>query len=77
VCSGFPKRSCATKGLKRDDDSTHSHRALGSRLGKRNLSSAAHLKFLQRKRQVRPGTSNGKAALEVENLLVPTTSRSS
>src|SRR5579871_3860731 len=29
VCSGFPKRSCSIKDLKRDDDSTQSHRALG------------------------------------------------
>src|SRR5579871_6518265 len=28
VCSGFPKRSCSIKDLKRDDDSTRSHRAL-------------------------------------------------
>jgi hypothetical protein len=30
VCSGFPKRSCSIKDLKRDDDSTQSHRALGT-----------------------------------------------
>jgi hypothetical protein len=28
VWSGFPKRSCSIKDLKRDDDSTQSHRAL-------------------------------------------------
>jgi hypothetical protein len=28
VCSGFPKRSCPIKELKRDDDLTKSHRAL-------------------------------------------------
>ncbi|GCC47160.1 hypothetical protein chiPu_0031328, partial [Chiloscyllium punctatum] len=28
VRSGFPKRSCSNRGLKRDDDSTRSHRAL-------------------------------------------------
>src|SRR5579872_3522086 len=31
VRSGFPKRSCSIKGLKRDDDSTESHRASGRR----------------------------------------------
>jgi hypothetical protein len=29
MCSGFPKRSCSIKELKRDDDSSKSHRALG------------------------------------------------
>jgi hypothetical protein len=29
VCSGFPKRSCSIKKLKRDDDSSSSLRALG------------------------------------------------
>jgi hypothetical protein len=29
VCSGFPKRSCSLKKLKRDGDSAKSHRALG------------------------------------------------
>jgi hypothetical protein len=28
VRSGFPERSCSIKNLKRDDDSTQSHRAL-------------------------------------------------
>jgi len=28
VCSGFPKRSCSIKDLKRDDDSIQAHRAL-------------------------------------------------
>jgi hypothetical protein len=32
VCSGFPKRSCSIKELKRDDDSTKSHRALVERI---------------------------------------------
>src|SRR5579864_2776459 len=31
VRRGFPKRSCSIKDLKRDDDSTQSHRALGRR----------------------------------------------
>jgi hypothetical protein len=30
MCSGFPKRSCSIKELRRDDDST-SRRALGGR----------------------------------------------
>ena len=33
--------------------------------------SAAHLKFLRHKRQIRSGTSNGKAALKSISLLVP------
>src|SRR6266516_4217044 len=39
--------------------------------------SAADLKFLQRLRQIRLGTSNRKAALEIRELLVPLCFRSS
>ena len=42
--SGFPKRSCSNNNLKRDDDSSQSHRALGDRRlrlkGSRALASA-------------------------------------
>src|ERR1700682_6034586 len=39
--TGFPKRSCSNKKLKRDDDSTRTHSALGRLYGAGELASAA------------------------------------
>jgi hypothetical protein len=49
VCSGFPKRSCSIKDLKRDDDPTQSHRALA---WQRLIAEKAALRTAERARQI-------------------------